>query len=116
MNFYFKPEDFELNLPPFSAQQHSAMIANRAQRVLDEYLKACPMVYAFSDQNHNHDIWYLKGDNATLSARLFNIEPIEKECKHEPVVYASQGFHEILLNEARCKNIAAKNSNLKMGG
>lgn len=64
-------------------------IAYAANKKLNDYLASCPVVYGQGVEAMKSAIWCMNGPDFevyrhTHKARLFGIEEIKKDCKHEP--------------------------------
>lgn len=71
---FFKPEDSPLG--PNQLMSFSERAAHSANSKLNQALG--PVVYS-----HTRQGWYVDDpDHMKFQARLFNIQPIEKECQH----------------------------------
>ena len=90
----FKPEMFSKDFNTYG-------MAQTAQQIFDEWLEKQTVVFGFGA----HDGWGWRTDSRngeTKKAYVVCIEEI-KECEHEPVTFASQGFGEIDFNLVKCR-------------
>ena len=105
MSFKFSASDFEVDtgaLTPFG-------MAERAQAKLEEWLSTGVRVYGSEFETYTKGKkafgWAEKLDDATHTALLINIKPLEVKCtEHEPVKVYKPGFdkdHEITYYECR---------------
>lgn len=80
MKAFFHASDFDVkHITAYNFTEVSARIANN---ILNKHLESCPVVYASKSQGWQ---WTeTKNDLDTHKARLFGVEQIKKDCKHEP--------------------------------
>ena len=105
MRFRFKSEDFLSRY--FSTPAGKSVTLNNAAEItnkrLDEYLETCPMVYSFHSDEQWQTFKHLGGKTgreyiSEESARLFDIQPIEKKCEHHPFVNNDQKRFGVFIN------------------
>ena len=101
MKKFFKPEDF--NVPIVRNED----LADHCNSILQREIESWPVVFQLEPRT-NHG-WYEEKEHLHYKykhkARLAFIEEIKKEpCKHQPVTYASQAFHEVDLTSVKCKH------------
>ncbi len=74
------------------------VLAMRAQDIYDKWLSEQPVVYTSKLYEQGHTAWNYDNivdasQGATFTARLVDIQPIEKpKCEHEPVLFITNGL------------------------
>lgn len=86
---FFKPEDFGVMRDDETSWLYVSEVANKK---LNDYLESCPVVYGHGVEAMKSANWCMNGPDFevykhTHKARLFGIEEIKKDCKHEPMGY-----------------------------
>lgn len=107
MTFKFRAEDFSGLHDNYKVP--GIAYCERANEVLSKHLASLPVVYG-SDNVDGHKYWGpVTLSHTDLKAVLFNCEPIEKNCAHEPDrINVNTSINKFGLIDSSCIHCGAK--------